>query len=178
MVDNTLQKHYSCQMFTVCSKSQVSAKVFTVNATHLLTMLDPGDKVHRPSIIAPENHLHLSFADVEWDDQTHAPTKEDCKRILDFGKNLPDDAVTVVHCFAGMCRSTAAAIALYVQKHGPRSVFRAKKWLLEDRPQSIPNMLMARYFDDILNLNGELYRVCQEINMNHVMLIKTKYGNE
>lgn len=100
-----------------------------------------------------------------------APTKEHCAKILDFGRNLPDDAQVVVHCFAGMCRSTAAGLALHYQRFGDLRA--ARTWLAEDRPQALPNMLMARYFDELLDLNGNFLRLCDDINSSRILIVRS-----
>jgi predicted protein tyrosine phosphatase len=157
-------------MFKVCSKSQVHKLVNDVSATHLITMLDPDDHIFKPNSIQRENHLFLLFEDEEDPSHPRAPSIEHCQRILDFGKQLPDDAVTVVHCFAGMCRSTASALALHYQKHGDLAAARA--WLAEDRPQAMPNMLMAEYFDKLLGLNGKFLDLCDQINSHRILIIQ------
>ena len=151
-------------MFKVCSKYQVSAYVIKHAATHLITILDPDDSIQRPSSIAAENHLELYFEDHDDDYLTNSPTIEHCQRILDFGKSLPDDSFTVAHCFAGISRSTAAALALYVQKNGMDQLTEAQRWLAADRPMAMPNMLMADYFDKLLVCNGKFIKLCQDVN--------------
>lgn len=155
-------------MFTVCSKYQVSAYVIKHAATHLITMLDPDDSIQRPGSIAAENHLELHFEDYDDDLFSNGPTIENCQQILDFGKKLPDDAVTVVHCFAGVSRSTAAALALYVQQNGMSQLAEAQRWLAADRPIAMPNMLMAGYFDKLLECNGKFIKLCQDVNSYRV----------
>lgn len=159
-------------MLTVCSKNQVKGRVKAVNATHLVTMLDPGDRIYRPSRILRENHLWLAFEDEEDPAHRFAPTEDHCAKILEFGANLPSNSITVVHCFAGMCRSTAAALALFVQKHGVDSTWAARQWMLQDRPQALPNMLMAQHFDRLLNARGKFKRMCWIVNEMRVAEIR------
>jgi predicted protein tyrosine phosphatase len=158
-------------MFTVCSKSQVQDRVSKVDATHVISMLDPDDHMYKPIGIRQEDHLFLKFEDCEFPDNPRAPRIEHCQRILDFGKQLPDDAVTVVHCFAGMCRSTTSALALHVQKHGDLAAARA--WLAEDRPQAMPNMLMAQHFDKLLGCNGKFVKLCDQINSHRILIVRS-----
>lgn len=155
-------------MFTVCSKSQVYERVKKIDATHLITMLDPDDHMYKPVSIKQENHLFLKFEDEESDEHLLAPTMLHCQRILDFGEKLPDDAITVVHCFAGISRSTAAALALHVQRH--HDIDAARAWLAKDRPQAMPNMLMAQHFDKLLGMNGKFLQLCDQINSNRLIV--------
>jgi predicted protein tyrosine phosphatase len=160
-------------MFTVCSKSQVHQRVKEVDATHLITMLDPDDHIYKPSTIPIENHLFLKFEDCEFPDNPRAPRIEHCQRILDFGAKFPSDSITVVHCFAGLCRSTTAALALWLQRNGATDLAGARAWLAEDRPQAMPNLLMAKHFDQLLNLNGQFLDLCKRINDERVALIRS-----
>lgn len=158
-------------MFTVCSKSQVHKRVNEVGATHLITMLDPGDHIFKPNTVPIENHLFMLFEDCEFPDNPRAPRIEHCQRILDFGKKIPEDSVTVVHCFAGLCRSTASALALHYQRYGDLDA--ARSWLAEDRPQAMPNMLMAKHFDELLALDGKFVKLCDEINSNRILIVRS-----
>jgi predicted protein tyrosine phosphatase len=160
-------------MFTVCSKSQVHKRVAQVGATHLITMLDPDDRIYKPQSIPIENHLFMRFEDCEFPDNPRAPTLEQCRRILDFGARLPADSVVVVHCFAGLCRSTAAGLALWLQRNGVTDHRGAREWLADDRPQAMPNLLMAQHFDQLLDLNGHLVDLCRRINDDRVQQIQS-----
>lgn len=83
------------------------------------------------------------------------PTKEMVGRVLDFTKNIKPTDKVLIHCHAGISRSTATAIAAAVQ-HG-LSPERAIKWVEEIRPQMFPNALIIKYADEILEQNGALW---------------------
>ena len=154
--------------FTICGKSEVKKIVKRFEATHLCTMLDVGDRVFRPYRIPATNHLQLNFEDEEDPTKWAAPTLSHAETILNWGQALPSDARVVVHCFAGACRSTAAGIALWLQANGTHRLQEAGEWLKTDRPQACPNLLMAEYFDQILNLNGELVKLCDQIGTDSI----------
>jgi predicted protein tyrosine phosphatase len=154
--------------FTVCSKSEVSRTVKEVEATHLVTLLDPEDRVRRPSLIEPTNHLRLSFFDEEDPAAFKPPTRWHAIAIMDFGSRLPPDARVVVHCFAGVCRSTAAGLALWLQAHGWERLEEAGKWLKAHRPRACPNMLMAQHFDEIQELDGKFVQLCDQIGADSI----------
>ena len=154
--------------FTVCAKSEVKKTVKRFEATHLITMLDVGDHVFRPPRIHPQDHFRIFFDDEEDPAKLHAPTKEHAEAILDFGKRLPDDARVVVHCFAGACRSTASAIALWLQANGTDRLNDAVNWLITDRPKACPNLLLAKHFDELLGMDGRLIKACDDIGANSI----------
>lgn len=149
--------------FTVCSKSEVKKTVHQFDATHLVSTLDPGDHVFKPPCILAWNHLRLNFLDEEDATKLGAPTLVHAESILHFGSQLPSDARVVVHCFAGVCRSTAVALALWLQANGVDKTQEAKAWMAECRPRACPNMLLARHFDQLLNMNGEFIKLCDQI---------------
>ena len=154
--------------FTVCGKSEVKKTAKRFQATHLITMLDVGDRVFRPPRIPAANHFAIYFDDEEDPTKLHAPTREHAEAILAFGRRLPEDARVVVHCFAGACRSTASALALWLQANGTDKLEEGVAWLKADRPRACPNMLLAKYYDDILGMSGQLIRVCDEIGADSI----------
>lgn len=154
--------------FTVCGKSEVKKTARRFEATHLITMLDVGDRVYRPHRIEAANHLQLNFEDEEDPGKWAAPTREHAETILGFGRSLPDDSRVVVHCFAGACRSTASALALWLQANGTDRLEEGAAWLKADRPRACPNLLLARYFDDILGMGGTLAEECDRIGADSI----------
>lgn len=154
--------------FTVCSKSEVKKTAKRFAATHLLSTLDVGDKIFRPVRIPATNHLLLNFEDEEDPTKWAAPTIEHAKIILEWSSNLPEDARVVVHCFAGACRSTAVALALWLQTNGTAKLAEGAEWLKADRPQACPNLLLAQHFDKLLGLDGQLIEVCDKIGADSI----------
>lgn len=154
--------------FTVCGKSEVKKTAKRFGATHLITMLDVGDWVFRPPRINPRDHLVLNFEDEEDPAKWAAPTIDHARIILEFGSKLPEDAKVVVHCFAGACRSTASALALWLQANGRDRIDDGVSWLIADRPKACPNMLLAAHFDRLLELDGQLITACDRVGRDSI----------
>ncbi len=100
--------------------------------------------------------LQLEMNDVPTANHVGAPTKEQVKLGLDWVKALPDDAHLVVHCWAGISRSTAMALGILVQKHGIEYIPQAIEWLQENRPIACPNPLVIQHLDELLECRGLL----------------------
>src|SRR5512135_3839581 len=97
-------------MIHVCSLARVYATIDETGARHLVTLLRLVDRVQRPSHIAPENHLVLPVDDITMPAEGYtAPGEEHVKRLIDFVGTWDRAAPMVVHCFAGISRSTAGA---------------------------------------------------------------------
>jgi predicted protein tyrosine phosphatase len=154
--------------FIVTSKSGVKKAVKHIQATHVLSTLDVGDRLYRPHSIPARNHLQLWFDDEEDPTRSYAPTLYHAQVILDWGTNLPSDARVVVNCHAGQCRSTAVGLALFLQANGVHEFDAARSWLLDHRPTACPNLLLAAHFDHLLDLKGNFVSLCADIGKDGV----------
>ncbi|WP_420477820.1 tyrosine phosphatase family protein [Brevundimonas sp. FT23028] len=127
----------------------------------VITLEDPGA---RPAIRlrftqkpAPP-HLVLAFEDV--DDDTlglSVATEEQVERALNFARDNRDTAL-LVHCFHGVGRSAAIALAVFADRLGPGREPEAIEQLLAIRPQSTPNIVVVRHADHLLGREGRLIR--------------------
>ena len=153
----------------VSSRSQVSKITSKVDATHVLSLLDPGKRpwLHPKTPLA--NWKLFIFEDVIDPQYDRAPTFDHVQDILDWAKALPDDCVLLVHCEAGVSRSTAAALAILVQYHGVENIDKCVDLLFGVRPESAPNPLIAKYADQILNCNGKLIEAANKLNSNKLL---------
>lgn len=148
-------------------------------ATHVITLLHSSE---RSTLVLPKsfdrtNWLWLEMDDVISSTADSAPQTEQVERLLDWAKKLPDDAHLLVHCYAGISRSTAAALAIKVQEIGVDKVPEAIDWLLEIRPQACPNPVITSIADDLLNAKGELHAAAEEVaNKKLLWLYGGKFG--
>ena len=106
-------------------------------------------------------HFRLQFYDVSEPcaGYTH-PTPFHLGRIFHFAKKfVPEDKV-LIHCKAGISRSTAAAIGICML-HG-MSYDEAYNHIEQIRPILAPNKLLIEYIDDHFKLQGLLYEYMEE----------------
>jgi len=151
----------------VCEKSKVHDTVKREGVTHLVSIVDPGDQLFLTPRLKEVNLLSLKFDDVLDEHELFAPTRKDVECILDFTKELPDDAVVLVHCFAGVSRSTAAAAAIVAQnllQNGFTDVAdRSVETVREVRPMLCPNPIISKFADELLGLNGQFFEACERV---------------
>ena len=88
----------------------------------------------------------------------HAPKMKDIRNVLHFTETFTDEDKVLIHCHAGLCRSTAVAFLALVQ-HG-MTAEQAMDKVVEVRPNPsvCPNILIVRLGDFILEQNGVLIR--------------------
>ena len=102
--------------------------------------------------------LELRFDDHESDKWDHAPTVEDVQKIVDAFEELEKQkGTTLIHCHGGTCRSTATAFVLKAMELGPGKEKEAAEWVMETFPWAIPNLLICKIADDLLERGGALF---------------------
>jgi predicted protein tyrosine phosphatase len=90
-----------------------------------------------------------------------APTHTDIERLLRFDRDHDIRDTLVIHCTAGISRSTAAFAILLAQRH-PSTEAAIFAELRAIRPQAWPNSLMIALADDILGARGCFMRELRE----------------
>ncbi len=95
----------------VCPLSAVPDVVAGCNASHLVTCLQDEIVVETPALIKPELHVRLHVDDIAQPIPGHvAPDAEHIDRLLEFALAWGGQGPMVIHCWAGISRSTAAAL--------------------------------------------------------------------
>ena len=128
--------------------------------THVLSILDP-DWPDPPAFaaFAPHRRIALRFHDIiEPVPGWLAPSREDVARLLAFGRELGEPAAghLLVHCHAGVSRSTAAAALILAQAHPDRPAPEALERVAQIRPHAWPNLRILEFGDALLGRDGAL----------------------
>lgn len=135
-------------------RSEAAAEV-----THVVSINDPETQPPRALEDHGGEHLVLLFHDIcEPYKGMKCPTKEDVRRIVKFGSLLEDHHRVLVHCAAGISRSSAAALTILAGQLVPskRSADLAVRKLLEIKEAIHPNKLMVCFADELLGYDGHL----------------------
>ena len=106
--------------------------------------------------------LQLSFHDVLGaGDNSIAFNDDHFLKIIDFHKNIRDDDDVMVHCHAGISRSSAVGIILAIinKPKTPDQITKAFKDVLDLHPVMIPNQRVIAYCDHYLGLNNNLNQI-------------------
>ncbi|WP_374634883.1 tyrosine phosphatase family protein [Ferrovibrio sp.] len=127
--------------------------------SHVIGILDPGTA--RPGAYADlsaRHHAEFRFHDIVQPEALRlAPSRADVEALLQTCESVLDAAPdhVLVHCWAGISRSTATASMLLALRNPGREdeVFAALSVI---RPQAWPNTLMISHADDILGRRGAL----------------------
>lgn len=121
------------------------------------------------SIGAPEDELPVGYANVpskirllfgDTNSSEDGPTESDVRCLIELAQTLKGSAGKVlIHCEAGVSRSTAAALIIYTCLLGPGSEREAIERVLGQRPIARPNRRMVEIADHLLGRGGRLVGV-------------------
>lgn len=144
---------------TICGIPELGEHC-AVGVTHVLSILDPDwpDPTAFEEF-APHQRLGLRFHDII--DPTPgllAPSRVDVERLLEFGRELgaAEDPHLLVHCHAGVSRSTASAALILAQAYPHRPARAALDAVADLRPRAWPNLRILEFGDALLGRDGEL----------------------
>ena len=86
-------------------------------------------------------------------------TEDDIRRIVNLAEQLRSESGTLlIHCEAGVSRSTATALIIYSCWLGQGREDEAMERVIAQRPYAIPNRRMVALADRLLALKGNLLR--------------------
>jgi predicted protein tyrosine phosphatase len=145
---------------TVCSRIEASRRLSSDDVgPRIRSMVSIGDPSEpRPrGAYEPTEILRLEFHDTVVVDDFFGPKAEDVQRVIDFApvaKGL--GGVCLVHCAAGISRSTATGIILLSTLGGPGSETWAAQRMLALVPDAVPNTLLLTFADRLLGRDGAL----------------------
>jgi predicted protein tyrosine phosphatase len=151
-------------MLHVCSLAHLPGTVQTTGASHVITVMADVGKVQRPPSIQEQNHLVISMDDiiVEADGFT-APAIEHVERVLNFGRSWNRAAPMVIHCYAGISRSTASAFAIACALNPSRSETQIARCIRDASPTAYPNRLIVTHADQLLGRGGRMVRALDDM---------------
>lgn len=144
-------------MIHVCSLARLYATVEETRARHVVTLLRLSDRVQWPAHIAPDNHLILAVDDiVEAAEGYTAPAEEHVGRLIEFAGQWDRKTPMVVHCFAGISRSTGAAFAAACALNPKRDESEIARAIRDASPTAQPNARIVGIADRLLKRNGRM----------------------
>ena len=153
-------------MIHVCSLSRLHATVDATGARHVVTLLRLVERVQRPTHIAPENHLVLAVDDITAPmDGYTAPAHEHVQRLVDFVTAWDRQAPMVVHCFAGISRSTAGAYVAACALNPKRDEMQIAWDIRRASRTAQPNVRIVSIADRLLKRDGRMIRAIDAIGV-------------
>ncbi len=151
-------------MIHVCSLARLHETVDSTGASHVVTLLKRTDRVQWPTGRAPAHHLILGMDDIvePMDGYIH-PGEEHVGRLLAFVRGWDRDKPLVLHCFAGISRSTAGAFVTACALSPGRSELAIAQAIRQASPTATPNARFVALADQALGRGGRMTAAIEQI---------------
>ena len=144
-------------MIHVCSLARLHDTVTEVRASHVVTLLRLIDRVQRPACVAEANHLILGMDDIAapMEGYTH-PAEEHVHDLIRFMQRWDRRAPLVMHCYAGISRSTAGAFISACALNPARDEAAIARTIRGSSATAMPNIMLVGHADRILGRKGRM----------------------
>jgi predicted protein tyrosine phosphatase len=151
-------------MIHVCSLARLHRTVRETGAHHVVTLLKDVYLVRRPDTIAPANHLVLGMDDItEPLDGYVAPADEHITKLVTFVQSWNRTKPLVIHCYAGISRSTAGAFVVACTLNPQRDELSIAQALRRASATAAPNMRIVSLADRMLGRGGRMTTAIEKI---------------
>jgi len=158
-------------MIHVCSLAALPETVRATGASHILTVMANVDQVQRPESILPANHLKVQVDDItEQMDGFVVPSDSHIEQVLNFVRGWDRNAPLVVHCYAGISRSTASAFAAVCALNPHRDEIAIARQIRAASPIASPNRLIVSLADKALGREGRMLRALDEMGPGSMLV--------
>ena len=153
-------------MIHVCSLARLHDTVNDTGARHIVTLLRILDRVQRPAVVTPDNHLILGMDDITepMEGYTH-PGEDHVARLIGFVQAWDRRAPMVIHCYAGISRSTAGAFVAACTLNPNRSEARIAQAIRDGSATATPNMRIVTIADQLLDRRGRMIDAVRAIGV-------------
>ncbi|KND19944.1 tyrosine protein phosphatase [Pannonibacter phragmitetus] len=151
-------------MLYVSSLSRLKETVERTGATRMVSLINAGTPVERPQSIAADNHLFLGFNDIVDPVEGLVPPGEaHVSSLLDFVQDWDKAAPLVIHCWAGISRSTAGAFITACALTPDADEAELASVLRARAPSATPNARLVAIADRMLARDGRMIEAIRAI---------------
>ncbi len=143
-------------MIHVCGLAALPTLTQELMPTHMVSLLGDDPFPATPESVVLDGHLKIQMHDISERQPGYiAPELEHLEDLLAFAERWRQAGPLVIHCYAGISRSTAAALLVLCYYNRGRE--REAVHLLRQRaPHAYPNQRMIALADDLLGCDGRL----------------------
>ncbi len=148
----------------VCALSRIETTAPAIGARSLISLINAQTPVPRPACVPEDRHLFLGVSDITQPLDGHIlPGEDHVRALLAFVRAWDRAAPLLIHCYAGVSRSTAAAFVAACAL-APERDERALARLIRARsPTATPNIRLVETADRLLRRGGRMTDAVAEI---------------
>jgi predicted protein tyrosine phosphatase len=148
----------------VCPLSAVDTLIAAHAPSHVVTLINLDLMIETPAGIAPENHLKLGMNDIAAPaDGFVVPCEAHVADLLRFTLAWDRRAPMLIHCWAGISRSTAAAFVALCALNPNADELDVARRLRGASPEATPNSRIVALADRALGRQGRMIQAVAAI---------------
>jgi len=148
----------------VCPLSRLHDIMAETRASHMVSLMGTGAQVARPASIPADRHLFISVSDIVEPMEGHILAGADhIGQLLAFVRAWDRESPLVIHCWAGISRSTAGAYIAACALAPERSEAEIARALRLASPTATPNARFVALADDLLGRRGRMVDAIRSI---------------
>jgi predicted protein tyrosine phosphatase len=139
----------------VCPLDDATEACSTYGASHVISLLAP--PADTPDFAGPASRLRLRFNDIVVPTEgLIEPNANHIAHLLEFLEGWDRASPLLIHCWAGVSRSTAAGYIAATLRDGPGSETALAARLRERAPFATPNSLLIALADQAMGRQGAM----------------------
>lgn len=141
----------------VCGLSEAAKVIAERRPSHMVSLLDPSSMISTPLGIHPERHLKIGVNDISIPTEgLIPPTEAVVLDLLEFSRAWDEASPMLVHCWAGISRSTAAAFVIACDKSPQADEMAIAQAMRQASRHASPNRRIVTLADDIMGRGGRM----------------------
>jgi predicted protein tyrosine phosphatase len=147
----------------VCPLSRVQECADAWTPNRAISVLDPGHPTPEVGGLTPTHHLRLTFHDAHVAQPgVVLPGRSHLVQLLTFIERCAPDDRLLIHCRAGIGRSTATAFVVACQQFPAVAELDIARALRQVAPLARPNETLVRIADDVMARGGRMTHAIAE----------------
>jgi len=150
-----------------------------IGARHLVSTINAELLPTTPATIEPGRHLKLDMHDImEAAPGLTPPLAEHVRELIDFVHAWDRQNPILIHCYAGISRSTAAAFIALCALHPRTPEKLIARALRKSSDTAVPNRLFVALADDLLRREGRMVAAVNRMRPNRFAAECVPFGVE
>lgn len=151
-------------MIHVCPLSELEPVILRHRCSHVVTLINMETMISTPDGIQPDNHLKLAMNDIAQEREGFtAPNENHVEELIGFARRWERSAPMVIHCWAGISRSTAAAFVSMCALNPDMDELAIARRLRKASPTATPNARIVALGDRLLGRRGRMIKALDAI---------------
>ncbi len=149
----------------VCALRHVSKTAEAIGAGHLVSAIEAHSFPNTPRGILGGRHLRLDMDDIaQAQPDMVLPSEQHVLDLLNFVESWDQESPLLVHCFAGMSRSTACAFIAICALNPMADETRIAQSMRRLSATATPNRRLVALADEILGRDGRMITAVSDMH--------------